>query len=151
NRNIANSATAGLTLANVSGTLGGTWDLQGSVGTVNAKITNNWNLSRSPTAAGFFRNRGSLKGAATLNLGVVSNTDLFATGTISKLTATSWVGNAANFDTIDVNLLGTMTTTGNATIGDIGDLANLFITIHDRVATGATPPTALTSLSVAGN
>jgi hypothetical protein len=47
NHNAANSATAAISTANISGTLSGYWDLAGSVGSVTAKKTTLWDFGQA--------------------------------------------------------------------------------------------------------
>jgi len=140
--NTANSTLPAVSAVTVAGTLSGAWDLTGSVGTVTAKLTDQWNLGQAPGANA----NGSVTNVTSLSLGVVTQSDILATGNIAALTAISWNGAPSTSDTIEARSFGTIAITGNASLGNVGDMVNVSL-----IALGNSAGTALTSLTVAGN
>jgi hypothetical protein len=144
--NTVSSALPALTKATIANNLTGTWDLAGAVGSVAAARTTNWQLG-VPGGSGARDANGRanrLTNVASLGLGVVVGSTINATGNLTALTATSWNGGS-----IQANTFGTLKTTGNTALGDVGDFSNLSLT-----ATASQPGTLATvlgTLLVAGN
>jgi hypothetical protein len=127
-----------VTSATVPGTLGGTWDVRGNVGTVKAGKTSGWILGT--VASGFFHNGGRLRNATALSLGNVGSTTVNATGAVAALTAMNVTGSiftAGSFGTVNV--------TGSTALGLPGNFGG------SLTATGNVAGVALASLSIAGD
>src|SRR5262249_13456817 len=104
----------GVGAATVAGTLIGTWDIRGSVGTVKAARTSSWNLG---TLAGAnIHNGGQLTGATSLTLGVVIPATIHATGAVAALTASEITASA-----FTAGSWGMVKVTGNLGLGLIRD------------------------------
>src|SRR5262249_58447745 len=96
NHKAANSATAALSPANIAGTLGGYWDLAGSVGTVTAMKTTLWNLGQArehtftATTTNGSRTLTAISSATGLVVGqVVTGTGIQTGTTITGLTGST--------------------------------------------------------------
>lgn len=140
NRNSLNSPAAALTLASIAGDLDGTWDLGGNVGTIiAAHEVDSFILGRD--AGANVPNGGRLNNITSLAFGVVSNTDINVIGRIGSIKAKSW-----DTGVIEAASIGTFTTTGDATIGDVGDIDTVDITL-----TGNSAGVALGVLNIKGN
>jgi len=139
NRNALRSTTTpAVSLAVIAGTLSGTWDVQGAVGSVTAGSTTNWNLGTALAGSGAanFVNVGKLTRVANLNLGRAADLTIEASSLVTRVTAVSVAG-----ATLTAGAFGVLQTTGNAALGDVGDFDNVRLT-----ATGG-----LGALTVAGN
>jgi hypothetical protein len=101
---------------------------------------------------------------STLSLGIVTNSNIEAIGTVTSITVTSWTRSASNVNNLRALSFGTITTTGDASVGDFGDFnfVNLTATgIGTTTSTAAKKPkkkktktvsgNALGTLSIAGN
>lgn len=140
--NLVSSTTADGTVVNtvkVAGTLAGTWDLRGTVGSVTAPKTSFWNLGTLGGAAK--QNGGLFAGAKALTLGMLNDMSLHATGAIGTLSAVQ-----LDSVTLTAGSYGTVKTTGSATLGSNGTASNFILT-----ATGNAGGVALKSLSIAGD
>jgi hypothetical protein len=125
--------------ATVAGTLGGTWDVRGNVGTIKAFKTNGWTLG---TLAGAnIRNGGQLSGATSLTLGPVTNSNFNATGLIATMTTSDITGS-----TLTAGSFGKVSVVANSALALAGSIGSSTFT-----ALGNTGGVALASLSVAGN
>lgn len=128
-----------LSSAKIKGTLSGAWDLNGSVGSVAAGQTTNWTIGTMPGSTN--ENGGLLTTVKSLNLGVVSNLDLYATGN---------VGSILTLDVTDANLaalsFGTLKASADAKRAIGGNVTQLVLR-----ALGNTGGAALKTFAVAGN
>lgn len=125
--------------ATIAGTLGGTWDLRGNIGTVKALKTNSWVLGL--LAGANIHNGGLLGGATSLTLGPVTSALFNATGLVAKMTTSDIL--AGNFN---AGSFGKVAVVANPTLGLAGTVTSSTLT-----ATGNTAGVALASLTVAGN
>lgn len=144
-RNIQQSNTA-LTSVNVAGELSGDWDLQGSVGTVKARSTDDLEIGQRGGAGvrNAFDLGEGITSISSLNLGFVQNTNVFAAGRVSTVTAKDW-----DEGDIIAGSIGSITTTGDATVGNTGDLDTVKIVISGNSGS-ATGFLALGTLNVKG-
>jgi hypothetical protein len=146
-----NNPTTAVASATIKGTLGGNWDLAGSVGSaktgVTATATNNWHLgvANGPGVV----NAGKLTNVGTLKLGTANFVTILASGNVSTLQATSlsdWGGTGTDVTgVLQAGSFGSIQITGNPAANDHGNL------IANITATGSSGANALGSLSVAGD
>ncbi len=128
-----------VTSATVAGTLGGSWDVRGSVGKVTARAATGWELGTLAEAN--VRNGGLLSDAKSLTLGPVTDSAINATGAIGSLTTSDI--DVSNFT---AGSFGTVKVAGNLALGLVGNVASSTIT-----ATGNVAGIALKGLSIAGD
>jgi hypothetical protein len=128
-----------VTTATIAGTLGGTWDVRGNIGTVKAASTASWTLGT--VAAANIQNGGLLAAVTSLSLGPTSSTVINATGAVVSLTATQV--SSSNFT---AGSFGTVSVTGNSTLGMAGNFTGSNLT-----ATSSAAGVALNSLNIAGD
>ena len=110
--NLAPPSGIALSSATVAGTLSGQWELAGSVGTVTVAVaTSNWALgvANGPGVS----NAGLLTNVTTLTLGIVTNSTIFAAGSVGTLKAVSVSDDSGG--TLQAKSFGTITTTGKTT------------------------------------
>ena len=135
------TATTGLVLssATIAGTLNGTWDLRGSIGTIKAGAANFFTLGTMPSS--IFHNGGQLTDVKSLTFGSVSNSAVNASGMLSAVSSSDIIT-----VTLNARAFGTLAVKANPALGLVGSVTNLTLT-----ATGNTAGVALKSLTVAGD
>ncbi len=136
-------ANPALKSATIGGTLTGTWNLAGPVGTVTAATTNKFTLGQA--AGANIPNGGLLGNVASLSLGTATDVAIDSSGVVGSITAIS-LDNTITKGTLLAAAFGTITTTGTKGVDNGNFLANV-------TATGSAPRTelALGALQVAGN
>jgi hypothetical protein len=147
NRNTLDAATPGLTTLSIAHQLSGQFDIQKGVGTVTAQLASGLSLG---LPGGANSPNGDLMGnVTTLNLGIVTNSNLESIGTVAATTVTSWSYVGSGTNTLKASSFGTITATGNLALpapADFGNFSNIALT-----ATGYAGGAGLGTLSVAGD
>jgi len=136
---LLSTAPAAKFTATIAGNLSGSWDIVGNVSSVTATSVGGpssfWNLGSTA---------GGLANITSLTLGQDTNTNIFASGSLGSLTAVS-----INTLTGQLASVGSIKTTGSATLADFGDIANLTLTLTGNV--GGKTSAALGTLAAAGS
>lgn len=131
-----------LSSATIAGTVGGTWDLRGSVGKVAVGKVSSWTLGTQASSTA--KNGGLLTDVKSLSLGtVVTSMIMNATGMVRSITALDIGGSGHQ---MTAGSFGTVKVTGSLALGLVGNAASLTLT-----AMSNTGGVALKSLAVAGD
>jgi hypothetical protein len=146
NRNTLDASTPGLGTVSIAHQVSGQFDIQKGVTSVTSKLASNFSLGL-PGAAN--DPNGDLMGSVTtLNLGIVTNSNIESIGNVSSTTATSWVTGS-----LTANSFSAIKITGNAALpasagsdAIFGNFKGITLT-----ATGNNAGIGLGTLSVAGD
>jgi hypothetical protein len=138
--------------ATIAGDLTGTWDVGGAVGPVTAAAAGGagtfWKLGTSPGAN--VSNGGALTNVGILNLGLVNNLTINASGNLPSLTALAIDETVASSTaSIKAQSVGSITTTGSVALAASGDISGLTLLLTGNA--GGTAAAALGKLTAAGN